>query len=203
MELPFFIDDVILFLEDLEECASKGRGECRSQHIGFVMLLFTSGGELGSHALNHEVGHYFFKAGPSWFSEGGAEYVRFYIALDGNVPVVDFPDYCVEQGIENLQALNDLGDSPAWDSCRYTMGLHFLATLRDTMGEEAWLAALRAFYLEFGYEGLYVSTEDSPEDEEVYRVFMQHTPPELVDAVKDVFRRLHGGPFVDAENQVQ
>ena len=34
------------------------------------------------------------------------------------------------------------------------MGLNFLVTLRKTMGNEAWLSALRAIYLEFGYERL-------------------------------------------------
>lgn len=203
MELPFPVGDVILYLEDVEECASKGRLECRGKHLGQMMLLFTYDGDPGAQNVYHEVAHYFFKAGPAWFTEGGAEYVRFYIALDGNVPAVDFPDYCAEAGINNLQALNDLGGGYEWDHCRYPMGLHFLATLRDTMGEDAWLAAMRAFYLEFGYEGLYVSTEDSPEDEEVYQAFMEHAPPELADEVRDVFRRLHGGPFVDAENQVQ
>ena len=82
------------------------------------------------------------------------------------------------------------------------MGLHFLMALRETMGEDTWMSALRAFYQEFGYESLYVSTSDSPRDEEVYQVFLEHTPPELLDEVKDVFRRLHGGPFVDAEKQI-
>ena len=197
-ELPFPSDDVILFLEDYEECADKGRIECRGKHLGQLMLLFTHRGDPGSGNLYHEVAHYFFKAGPSWFNEGGAEFVRLHIANNGNIPVVEFPDYCAEQGAGNLQALNDLGGGQLWDSCRYSMGLHFMTTLREAMGEDAWLAALRAFYLEFGYEGLYVSTSDSPKDEDVYRAVMEHTPPELVDRVRDVFRRLHGGSFVDA-----
>ena len=126
--------------------------------------------------------------------------MAFYLANDGNVPVVEFPDDCAAQGIGNLQALNNVSDGPTWASCGYVMGLHFLVALRETMGEDAWLSALRAFYLEFGLEGLFVSTSGSPKDEKVYREFMRHTPPELVDDVKDVFRRLHGGPFVDTEN---
>ena len=164
------------------------------------MFLYTHGGNLSPGFVNHEVAHYYFKTGPSWFTEGGASFVSYHLANDGNVPLVEFPDYCAEQGIDNLQSLNDVGSGPDWDTCRYPMGLHFLVALREAMGEDAWLSALRAFYLEFGYEGLYVSTADSPEDEEVYQVFMEHTPPELVDEVKDVFRRLHGGPFVDTEN---
>ncbi len=198
-ELPFPVDDVILFLEDRQKCHLKGRLECRGKHIGRLMFLYTDGGNLSSGTVNHEVAHYYFLAGPSWFAEGGAEFVTFYLANDGNVPVVEFPDHCAEQGFDNLQALNDVGGGPAWDACRYHMGLHFLTALRETMGEDAWLSALRAFYKRFGYEELYVSTSDSPRDEEVYQVFLEHTPPELLNEVRDVFRRLHGGPFVDAE----
>ncbi len=196
MELPFPVGDVILFLEDAEECARKDRLECRGKHLGQMMLLFTSGGDLRSRSIYHEVAHYYFNEGPRWFKEGGAEVVELYVSNDGNIPAVAFPRRCAEQGVRNLQALNDLGGGRTWDSCSYSMGLHFLVALRDTMGEEAWLSALRAFYLEFGYEGLYVSTEYSPEDKDVYRVFMENTPSELVGAVKDVFRRLHGGSFI-------
>ena len=201
-ELPFPIDDVILYLEDTEECHLKGRLECRGKHIGRLMFLITNEGKVSSGTVNHEVAHYYFKAGPSWFNEGGATFVALYLANDGDVPEIQPSEYCAEQGLDNLQALNDIGGGPLWDSCRYPMGLHFLVALRETMGEEAWLSALRAFYLEFGYEGLHVNTADSPEDEEVYRVFIEHTPPELVDEVRDIFRRLHGGPFAFSETEV-
>ena len=200
-ELPFPIDDVILSLEDTEECHLKGRPECRGKHIGRLMFFITYEGkglvwDLSIMKWPTTIS----MQGPAWFTEGGAEIVRVYIENDGDVPEIQPSEYCAEQGLDNLQALNDIGGGQLWDSCRYAMGLHFLAALRDTMGEEAWLSALRAFYLEFGYEGLHVSTADSPEDEEVYQVVMEHTPPELVDEVKEVFRRLHGGPFVDTEN---
>ena len=70
-ELPFPIDDVILFLEDRQKCHLKGRLECRGKHIGRLMFLYTDGGNLSSGVVNHEVAHYCFKAGPSWFTEGG------------------------------------------------------------------------------------------------------------------------------------
>ncbi len=201
-ELPFPIDNVILYLEDAQECHLKGRPECRGKNIGRLMFLITYEGKVSSGTVNHEVAHYYFYAGPSWFTEGGARFVEVYLANDGDVPEIQPSEYCAEQGLDNLQALNDIGGGPLWDSCRYPMGLHFLVALRETMGEEAWLSALRAFYLEFGYEGLHVSTADSPEDEEVYRVFIEHTPPELVDEVRDIFRRLHGGPFAFSETEV-
>ena len=79
------------------------------------------------------------------------------------------------------------------------MGMHFLLTLRDVMGEQAWLSALRALYLEyFKNIGFYIiASSVGPTDEDIYRMFMKHAPSDLEEEVSDVFRRLHGGPFID------
>ena len=80
------------------------------------------------------------------------------------------------------------------------MGQHFLLTLRKVMGKDAWLSALRAFYLQYVRNYVFITYTGVPlGDEDVYHVFLEHTPPELVDDVKDVFRRLHGGPFIDQD----
>ena len=190
-ELPFPVDHVILSLL---------KPDTRGGHFGRMMLLGIPDGMLTA-APYHEVAHYYFNSGPTWFTEGGANILRLFGRNSGEIPPVDFPKYCLEQGIHNIQALNDFPNrvaGSAWDRCRYTMGLHFLVALRETMGDEAWRSALRAFYLSVGYRGLYLSGwTGEPEDEEIYHVFLEHTPPHLVEAVKDVFRRLHGGPFVD------
>ena len=34
-------------------------------------------------------------------------------------------------------------------------------------------------------------------DERVYRIFFKHIPPDREAAFLDVYRRLHGGPFLD------
>ena len=184
-ELPLPVDNVILSF------SAKGRGA----HLGRVMVLPPNRAD--PRAVNHEAAHYYFKTGPTWFSEGGASFMSLYLANGGNIPTVEFPGNCEYGGFDNLQELNDGVNNPQQGTCFYSMGLHFLVALRETMGHEAWRSALRAFYLEFEHEGLFVSTQDQPEDEDVYRVFMEHTPPHLVAAVKDVFRRLHGGPFID------
>ena len=53
--LPFPVDNVILSLEDRQECRLAGRLECRGKHIGQLMFLYTDGGNLSSGG-NHEVG---------------------------------------------------------------------------------------------------------------------------------------------------
>ena len=188
-ELPFPVDHVILSL--------LVGPDSRGAHLGRMMVLPNYAGEVRP-TLFHEVAHYYFNSGIEWFTEGGAEYVRLYATSGGNIPTVEFPSFCREHGVHNLHAWNELGHGEVWDRCRYSMGLHFMVALRETMGDEAWRSALRAFYLSVGYQGLYfLGWNGAPRDEEIYHVFLEHTPPHLVEAVKDVYRRLHGGPFVD------
>ena len=187
--LPFPVDHVILSL-----LVEGGRGI----HLGHMMVLTPFDGQL-SLPPYHEVAHYYFNDGPTWYLEGGAEFIAHYYHNGEKLPTVDFPEYCREQEVHNLQALNalgDLGGGDVWDRCRYDMGLHFLVNLREAMGDDPWRAALRTLFLKGGYEGLYLASGGAT-DEEVYQVFLEHTPPHLVAAVKDVFRGLHGGPFVD------
>ncbi len=184
-ELPFPVENVILSLLEQD----------RGAHLGRMMALSTMLAK--SKALYHETAHYYFKEGPSWFAEGGAELVRLYLTYHGRIPSVEHPEYCREQGLNKIQVLNELDGGPLWDRCRYPMGLHFLVSLREIMGERAWIAALRDFYLEFGYAGLHVTTQDSPGDEYIYRLFMEHAPLHLKTEVRDLFKRLHGGPFLN------
>ena len=145
--------------------------------------------------MSHEVAHYYFGGGPGWFNEGGANVVASYISTDGNLPDPVFPNYCAEQGLEHLQDWTDLGGGDLRDSCSYGMGAHFLLTLREVLGEEAWLSALRAFYLEYGRQ---LDRFSGGKDEDVYAVFIRHTPLFLVEKVNDVFRTFHGGPFISS-----
>ena len=148
--------------------------------------------------IHHEVAHYYFLTGPSWFNEGGATYIEeFFVGTRGNVKSETVPTSCRQNGVKNLQDLVELGSGPVWNRCRYPMGLNFLVALRKAMGNEAWLTALRAIYLEFGYERLFFITVPDIEDEVFYRALMEHTPQNLKNEVRDVFRRLHGGPFID------
>ena len=108
--------------------------------------------------IHHEVAHYYFRTGPSWLDEGGATYIEeFFVGTRGNVRREAVPTYLPAKWSQNLQDLVELGSGPVWNRCRYPMGLNFLVALRKAMGNEAWLSALRAIYLEFGYERLFNS----------------------------------------------
>ena len=185
-EIPFPVEDVILYV--LEP-------GFRGAHIGFMMFLAASDGDVPHFSIFHEVAHYYLHEGPIWFAEGGANVVAHYVEAEGNLPSPSFPDHCSEQGLKNLQDWTELEGGDLWDVCSYSMGTHFLLSLRDVMGEDAWLSALKALYLEYEPEGaLYLSVGLT--DEDIYRVFIEHAPSDLEEEVNDVFRRLHGGPFI-------
>ena len=38
-----------------------------------------------------------------------------------------------------------------------------------------------------------------PSEKEIYRIFLKHTPPVREAAFLDVYRRFHGGPFLDGD----
>ena len=185
--IPFPIENVILYV--LEP-------GIRGMHIGFVMLLSSANGDVLELDMFHETAHYYCTAGPRWFNEGCAEVISDFINNDGNIPPPEYSHGCEESGLVTIQDLNNLGSGGLWDGCNYSMGRHFLLNLRDVMGEEAWLSALRAYFLEYVPKGRFVSTSDSPKDEDIYQLFLEHTPPALVEEVNGVFRRLHGGPFI-------
>ncbi len=188
--IQFPVDHVVLSL--LHPGSSFG-------NRGYMLALGSFDGSLSS-APYRTVAHYYFNTGPEWLAEGGASVVRLFATNGGDIPAVPFPDSCRENGVQNLHTISQLGVGPKQRSCRHIQGAHFLVALRETMGAEAWLAALREIYASFGYRGLYVgSWSTEPDDEDFYRVFLKHSPPHLVDSVKDVFRRLHGGPFVESE----
>ena len=193
-KIPFHTNHVIFY--PLE----PGR---RGSHIGTVMYLDTVDGDVPELDMYLIVSYYHFARGPSWFRGGGSLVVQAFIFNNGNLPDPVSPSYCSEQGLDNLQALNDLRDrNPGflWEWCNFSMGEHFLLTLRNVMGKDAWLSALRAFYLQYVRNYVFITYTGVPlGDEDVYHVFLEHTPPELVDDVKDVFRRLHGGPFIDQD----
>ena len=193
--LSFPTENVILVLFT----QSKGGGV----HSGKMMHLGAREGSLSPSTVYHETAHYYFNQGPSWFKEGGAEVIESYIENNGLILTVAIPDYCAKEGFNNLHDFHTRRYEKRLFYCRYPMGHRFLVTLRNVMGGDAWLSALRAFYLEFIDEarnlGIFHDQQQHPDDQDVYRVFLEHTPPELVEEVQDVFRRLHGGPFIDQE----
>ena len=73
--------------------------------------------------------------------------------------------------------------------CHYQWGELFLTELFEILGEEATGRALGEIY------ALHEARAHSPSEEDIYDVFLANTPANLEETFKDLYRRIHGGPF--------
>ena len=201
---PFPVTDIIL----LQVNAGKyGYGFGGANFRDSMVLSIDSHWEEFAHAdlLYHEVAHYHlaFEAGPHWLVEGGADFVRAYRqAWDGTedwhgqVPLFEGNKFagkvwCVTNGVATIAALGE--PSEFQDPCGYALGQYFLTHLYNAIGLDAFSSAMREIYER------YLDYQYHPTEEQVYRIFLKHTPPDREAAYQDLYRRLHGGPFLDGE----
>ena len=184
----------------------------------------SSGGHMGSHirvnrvqnyplnlhVVYHETAHYFLTSFPAWLIEGWAEFMAAFIRdRTGIQPTKDrrlhlemtVESGCYAEGFENL---HQLGNSEGFylslgvSSCNYSFGEYFLSRLYETLGEEALSSALRELYVL-----IELSDRDYPlTGKEIYLTLLNNTPPGLESEFLDLFRRLHGGPWPDANVDV-
>ncbi len=120
--------------------------------------------------------------------------VAAYVKADGQALAADKGtlSYCQDNGVPNLHAISEPNhpNPVAQSTCGYLLGEHFLIALFNVIGEAAFSSAMRELY------ELYLDYQPYATDEQVYRIFLKHTPPDHEAAFLDVFRRLHGGPFL-------
>ena len=70
-----------------------------------------------------------------------------------------------------------------------------LLNLFETIGEEAMASALRELYPLVLAEDRSGWEDDREEEEVIFDTFLKHTPPELQESFRDLYHRLHGGPY--------
>ena len=162
--------------------------------------------ELVPWLVYHEVGHYYLSGdiGPQWLSEGGANFIAAYTR--GRIGVEDLRDRkptvlevvkaeCFAAGIADIQELNErLPEDPDVFGCNYSMGELFLLSMVETLGEGATSAALRELYLASRSELRPVT------EAEMYRAFLEHTPPGLEGEFLALYEELHGGSYDDDDS---
>lgn len=209
MRLPFPVNDVIIM------SVKEPEGERRDGIRGFagiyerthVKVSSTEGFPIRSSTVYHELAHYFFSddIGPEWLSQGGADLVEEYVFdLTGHSEMeAKFPEFedvansqCREHGLNNINELlyTEQEDASRRLHCVYHLGRHFLLSLYYTMGHHALTSALGELYLSSE------RSSDRNTEEEVYLTILKHTPAELQDEVRALYRNLHGGPFIDSGN---
>lgn len=198
MGAPFPLTDLIVLSLNVEDCDAAPCGG--ANFVDSLVVVEGGGRYVGDPLLYHEIAHFYLTAevGPFWLYEGGATFVTEYIRAEeegGRRLWLDehAVEFCHEQQVPNLHTLND-PDHPhpvGQQTCGYTLGAYFLTTLFNVMGEAAFSSAMRDLYERY-LDYRYYAT-----DEQVYRVFLRHTPPDREEAFLDAYRRFHGGPFLD------
>ncbi|MCY4114853.1 MAG: hypothetical protein OXG33_13090 [Chloroflexi bacterium] len=226
MGIPFPMDSIIIrFIPDSGLFLFSGafNGEYikfSRKHVGIIE-------ESDRDSVYHETAHFYFneigpyyamgQPQPNWLDEGGANFMESFIhdrlgtrSLQERLAIIESPPRrCHEVGYTNIHKLSDpdlfaatIARIGRQSLCRYSLGEEFLINLLFTMGEPALAAALREVYLTahffrpmaLPHAGAY------PTDLQLFETFLKHTPPGREDAVLDVYRRLHGGPFIPPPN---
>lgn len=168
-------------------------------HLGSYFMLHESSLE----SLEHEMSHYYFDQSNTsrWLVEGGADFLAAYVnhhsgrqSINDNKSDTNqsVQEYCMGQlGIPNLHHLTTLASQGVADlgygNCDYSFGNLFLLEILNTIGDTAMGSALNQT-IGAGY-GVGV------QDYELYGLFLQFAPDGTKDALRDLFRRMHGGPF--------
>ena len=156
---------------------------------------------------------------PSWLVEGGADFMTAYIndfvgfeSLGERLHETSrtAQERCIDDGIGNIQQLTvpfdiDEDTSPyrpdivRWTDCVYILGEYLLLSLYFAMGESGLSAAIQELYWlatnlhpRHNEQGIQL-----PTDLQVFQTFLRHTPPGREDAVREIYRRIHGGFTVD------
>ena len=151
-----------------------------------------------SRDLYHETAHYFATSGPRWLSEGTADFMSTYVAdregdesLEGSKRATSATVESLCRGqhglanIDNLNAAYETAGNRSMFRCFYKMGEDLLHRLTDEIGIEAVYAALGEIY----------GAGHRLDEESIYESFLNHTPPLKQETFRELYRRLHGGPF--------
>lgn len=102
---------------------------------------------------------------------------------------------CYEQGISNLLELDRregfyLGESPL--RCTYVFGEYFFLRLFRLLGKEALSSELKEMHNRTSS-----SVDVRLRGKDIHLIFLNHIPPGKTEEYRDLFRRLHGGPWPD------
>ena len=210
MGMPFPTNDIVVLVVVDDDDTSYDVGPPSHKGNNMMLRRFKMG---RAHSAVHETAHYY-SAGPSWYREGGAEFIEAYFddwkgILDlkyrASVVAEHAKEFCIDAShphasidpYKNIWHLIHI-DGNRKSGCQYHMGENFLHSAYMTIGEEAMSAAMREVYLsheEYQRTGDYGQGRRATE-EAIYDAFLKHAPADRKEAFRDLYRRLHGGPYV-------
>ena len=164
-------------------------------------------------ALEHELAHYFANGSFThpihrnrWQSEGGSEFLSAYvkhrsgrqhIAAGISKLAAAVNSECIDElGVHTLYQLNNYFERD-WgtEGCPYPFGDLFFREVRAIVGDTALGRSLAEIHTpNFGF-GVYGY---GTWDEELYQILLRNAPEGARDALRELYRRLHGAPFTSA-----
>ncbi len=182
LRTPFPTTNIILWVEEFDWFP---------HHAGTHIKV--NPGEAG--VVPHEMAHYFrfgrlnegvanFIAAYVWDRTGGTRLGERMTAISWGV------QSGIANEVENIRHCRYISPRPS--DCAYSMVGYFMHKLFEAIGEEATASALGEINLLVS-DGQNLGWDD--ESEVIFDTFLKHTPPERQEEFRDVYRRLHGGPY--------
>ena len=193
---------VVVYLEPEFQYVSETRG----RHAGnFIMISDSHPGRTESwDVLFHELAHFYqYRTPAQWVGEGVTSFFDSYIFFASGVgSIKDRYDRsqrsvevaCIPNGQSNIheriQAIKDWSYSEwLWKrGCDYYLGERFMHALYMDIGHDMVAGSIQGLYRGPG-GGLALS------EEEIYNIFLSHTPPEKRQHFRDLYTCFHGMPI--------
>ena len=201
LRVPFPTTDIILLVV---ENIDGGYGFYSAKHLGSFMVATRR--QSGVRSVRHETAHYYFRLGPQWLSEGGAEFIVTYVKDRTGVQSIsdrisdvaeEIQSQCFQLNeIENIRHYAYVWGREPRHICPYAMGENLLLNIFETFGEDLLAPALRELYGLMLGRGSFGGGERDMEAL-VFDTFAKHVPTERLEEFLDFYRRLHGGPYED------
>ncbi len=198
--VPFPMTDIILLVVD---DVDRRYGFNYAKHLSSFMVVTRGPSGLRERSVRHETAHYYFGLGPQWLSEGGANFIVAYVKdRTGVQPIADrmaemsqkVQSQCFDlHEIENIRHFTYLWGRER-HICPYVLGENLLLNVLDIIGEDAMVSALGELYSLMLARELSHGSEGEKEDL-VFDTFVKHIPAERMEEFRDLYRRLHGGPY--------
>ena len=224
--LPLPVTDVILLIPTVGPQEDHRFLFGGGHHGPFMHLVRFEPNPIGRDTVYHETAHYYFRFGPAWFAEGGAEFMVMYANDRAGLKSLEeerselwsrVEEDCVNKGVETILQLREQHSGifegvPDLFTCSYSLGAYFLLELYNALGEEALLTAMQTYFLEFQYLGTSTIVveeggipvpgvhEEALRVEEVFfDALLKNASPEQEEAFVEIYRRLYGdgGPYAD------
>ena len=202
--LPVPTTDIIVLVENLPK--NRPFAWYAGVHYGSHIKLsrrYGGGLELLKDTIAHELTHYY-RFGPSWFNESVADLMATYMRdRTGGRSLAERGAAASEMG-ESLCSNDQIATIAHGvfvdrhfrihevSQCTRALGRSFLLQVFGIMGEEGMASALRELY----------TPDESPtvaDEEAVYQVLLRHTATDRKDRFRDLYTRLHGGPYADPD----